>query len=720
MAAAEPTAIAIHGSMRPVEAATPESSRIVSPGSGTPAVSSMTGHEDDEVAVVLEEVEQAVERDGRLVVEIGPHDRRDDRPGRRRRSRTSGGGCALRAARPRRFRSPHHPQVTVACRSMLHALETVRSGMPSARHAVYLNAGTWGPLPTRAADAHARAGRPRRVARPHRLRAATRSSRRSATRRAPRFAESVSSDPERIALTHSTSGGMNLVLGGMAFAPGDEIVTTDNEHPGLLEPLAALERRYGIEVRVAEALHGRRSARRDRGADRPAHEARRALARALGERARAADARDLRRGARRRRPGARRRRAGRGGDRRRSRGARRRRVRRARARNGCAGRTASASCGSRTASRTRSRSPRRATTRATSAARGSRSGRARGATTARRSRPRALAGLAAAVSFRRELVGWSEGAAQMADVRARCVALLVGGARRDAAGRERGRRAARRVHGRRPLGRGRRRGARGRTACWRARCPGLDWVRVSLGYWLSDSDLERLATSLALARVPQMAPGRLHARGHRRQRPRGPPRRPRTASSRRPSSCPSARARPSRRVDPRELEQLGAQIILGNTYHLHFRPGAELIAELGGLHRFMGWDRALLTDSGGFQVFSLADTRRIDADGVTFRSVYDGSVARFTPELAMAVQASLGSDIAMAFDECPPAGATRAELERAVERTARWAERCVAAPRARRPAALRHRAGRRRIASCARARWHSSRRCRSRATRSAG
>ena len=134
-------------------------------------------------------------------------------------------------------------------------------------------------------------------------------------------------------------------------------------------------------------------------------------------------------------------------------------------------------------------------------------------------------------------------------------------------------------------------------------------------------------------------------------------------------------------VDPRELEQLGAQVILGNTYHLYFRPGAELVEELGGLHRFMGWERSLLTDSGGFQVFSLAETRKIDEDGVTFRSVYDGSPARFTPELAMAVQASLGSDIAMAFDECPPAGAPRADLERAVERTARWAERCVAAPR---------------------------------------
>jgi queuine tRNA-ribosyltransferase len=134
-------------------------------------------------------------------------------------------------------------------------------------------------------------------------------------------------------------------------------------------------------------------------------------------------------------------------------------------------------------------------------------------------------------------------------------------------------------------------------------------------------------------------------------------------------------------VDPRELEQLGAQVILGNTYHLHFRPGAALVEELGGLHRFMGWERSLLTDSGGFQVFSLARTRTIDADGVTFRSVYDGTLARFTPELAMAVQASLGSDIAMAFDECAPAGAARADLARAVERTARWAERCAAAPR---------------------------------------
>jgi queuine tRNA-ribosyltransferase len=135
-------------------------------------------------------------------------------------------------------------------------------------------------------------------------------------------------------------------------------------------------------------------------------------------------------------------------------------------------------------------------------------------------------------------------------------------------------------------------------------------------------------------------------------------------------------------LDPRELVELGAQVVLGNTYHLHFRPGEELIAELGGLHRFMGWERPILTDSGGFQVFSLRDTQlKLDQDGVTFRSVYDGSRARFTPELAMAVQATLGSDIAMAFDECPPGQAERKVVEAAVERTSRWAERCAAAPR---------------------------------------
>ena len=111
-------------------------------------------------------------------------------------------------------------------------------------------------------------------------------------------------------------------------------------------------------------------------------------------------------------------------------------------------------------------------------------------------------------------------------------------------------------------------------------------------------------------------------------------------------------------------------MILGNTYHLHFRPGDELIAELGGLHRFMGWDGPILTDSGGFQVFSLRDTLlEVDDEGVTFRSVYDGAAARFTPELAQRIQANLGSDVAMLLDVCPPAGVPRAELEEAIRLT---------------------------------------------------
>jgi queuine tRNA-ribosyltransferase len=131
-----------------------------------------------------------------------------------------------------------------------------------------------------------------------------------------------------------------------------------------------------------------------------------------------------------------------------------------------------------------------------------------------------------------------------------------------------------------------------------------------------------------------------------------------------------------------DLEALGARIILGNTYHLALRPGEELIAGQGGLHKFMAWPRAILTDSGGFQVFSLAERRKVDDDGVTFSSHLDGSVQRFTPERAMAVQAALGSDIAMAFDECPPSDAPRAVVEAAMSRTTRWAERCLAAPRA--------------------------------------
>jgi queuine tRNA-ribosyltransferase len=136
-------------------------------------------------------------------------------------------------------------------------------------------------------------------------------------------------------------------------------------------------------------------------------------------------------------------------------------------------------------------------------------------------------------------------------------------------------------------------------------------------------------------------------------------------------------------VDPDELRALGAGIVLGNAYHLHFRPGEELIAELGGLHAFMGWDGPILTDSGGFQVFSLRDTLLdVDDDGVTFRSVYDGASERFTPQLAARVQELLGSDVAMCLDICLPAGAGRSELEEAVRRTTLWAEQQRDLPRA--------------------------------------
>ena len=136
-------------------------------------------------------------------------------------------------------------------------------------------------------------------------------------------------------------------------------------------------------------------------------------------------------------------------------------------------------------------------------------------------------------------------------------------------------------------------------------------------------------------------------------------------------------------IHPDRLRELGAAIVLGNTYHLYFRPGAEIVEALGGLHRFMAWDGPILTDSGGFQVFSLRDTiLATDDEGVTFRSVYDGRPARFTPELAADVQRRLGSDVAMCFDVCPPADVPRAELERATELTTLWARRQRAAPRA--------------------------------------
>jgi queuine tRNA-ribosyltransferase len=132
-------------------------------------------------------------------------------------------------------------------------------------------------------------------------------------------------------------------------------------------------------------------------------------------------------------------------------------------------------------------------------------------------------------------------------------------------------------------------------------------------------------------------------------------------------------------LTPDDLRAAGAQMILGNTYHLNLRPTAERIARLGGLHRFMSWDGPILTDSGGFQVFSLADLRRVDDDGVTFTSHLDGSSHRLTPERAMEVQALLGSDVAMALDQLVDPGLPREEVRRAMERTHGWATRSLAA-----------------------------------------
>jgi len=133
-------------------------------------------------------------------------------------------------------------------------------------------------------------------------------------------------------------------------------------------------------------------------------------------------------------------------------------------------------------------------------------------------------------------------------------------------------------------------------------------------------------------------------------------------------------------VPPRDLEAMEAQIILANTYHLYLRPGDELIARRGGLHRFMGWSRPILTDSGGFQVFSLSTIRKIDDDGVTFKSHLDGSFHRFTPEKAISIQENLGADIIMCLDECPPS-TDRDYNPIALARTHAWAVRCRQAHR---------------------------------------
>lgn len=130
-------------------------------------------------------------------------------------------------------------------------------------------------------------------------------------------------------------------------------------------------------------------------------------------------------------------------------------------------------------------------------------------------------------------------------------------------------------------------------------------------------------------------------------------------------------------MTPEELKAIGTEIVLSNTYHLYLRPGKEVIEGAGGLHSFMNWDRPILTDSGGFQVFSLGSLRKIFRDGVCFRSHIDGSEHFFSPETATRIQMALGADIAMAFDECPPYPCSEEIMQAAVERTSLWARRCL-------------------------------------------
>lgn len=132
-------------------------------------------------------------------------------------------------------------------------------------------------------------------------------------------------------------------------------------------------------------------------------------------------------------------------------------------------------------------------------------------------------------------------------------------------------------------------------------------------------------------------------------------------------------------LSPHELGDLGAEIILSNTYHLYLRPGAEIVEKFGGLHGFMAWDRPILTDSGGFQVFSLSHNRKIDDDGVTFKSHLDGSLHRFTPEMVIGVEEKLGADIIMVLDECTPYPSSHEYNRAALNRTHAWAERCMKA-----------------------------------------
>ena len=132
-------------------------------------------------------------------------------------------------------------------------------------------------------------------------------------------------------------------------------------------------------------------------------------------------------------------------------------------------------------------------------------------------------------------------------------------------------------------------------------------------------------------------------------------------------------------ITPRQLKDANAQMILANTYHLHLQPGEDIVAEAGGLHDFMAWSQPILTDSGGFQVFSLSELRKISEEGVTFKSPRDGRIIDMTPEHSIKIQNALGADVIMAFDECPPASASQAEVAAATERTYRWLVRCIEA-----------------------------------------
>ncbi|HLO25431.1 MAG TPA: tRNA guanosine(34) transglycosylase Tgt, partial [Geobacteraceae bacterium] len=129
-------------------------------------------------------------------------------------------------------------------------------------------------------------------------------------------------------------------------------------------------------------------------------------------------------------------------------------------------------------------------------------------------------------------------------------------------------------------------------------------------------------------------------------------------------------------MTPEELTETGAQIILANTYHLYIRPGHELVARMGGLHKFMNWNGPILTDSGGFQVFSLGELRKISEEGVKFQSHLDGSYHFISPETSIAIQEALGGDIIMCFDDCPPCDAEYSYVRKSMEMTSRWAERC--------------------------------------------